>query len=89
MSVDLAQLDWFKSSYSGSSGGECVEVASSWQKSSYSGDNGGDCVEVGMCPGTVHVRDSKDPEGPALSFTPEAWTAFVGWAGEATTATGR
>jgi hypothetical protein len=83
MSVDLAQLDWFKSSYSGSSGGECVEVAIAWRKSSFSGDNGGECVEVATCPGTVHVRDSKDPQGPALAFTPEAWTAFVGWAGGA------
>jgi hypothetical protein len=36
---------WRKSSYSGSSGGNCVEVAS-WRKSSYSGGSGGDCVEV-------------------------------------------
>lgn len=84
MSVDLAQLHWFKSSYSGDDGGQCVEVALSWHKSSHSGDNGGDCVEVAACPGTVHVRDSKDPEGPALSFTAEAWTAFVGWAGTST-----
>ncbi|MEW1545498.1 DUF397 domain-containing protein [Streptomyces tsukubensis] len=37
---------WFKSSYSGSQGGDCVEVAYEWRKSSYSGDEGGDCVEV-------------------------------------------
>jgi hypothetical protein len=24
------------------------------------------------------VRDSKDPSGPALTFTPAAWTDFVG-----------
>jgi hypothetical protein len=23
------------------------------------------------------VRDSKDPEGPALSFRPDEWTAFA------------
>jgi hypothetical protein len=23
------------------------------------------------------VRDSKDPEGPQLTFTPAAWTAFL------------
>ncbi|SEN46600.1 DUF397 domain-containing protein [Actinacidiphila rubida] len=86
MNVDLAQLDWRKSSYSGDSGGQCVEVAIAWRKSSYSGDNGGQCVEIATCPGTVHVRDSKDPAGPALAFTPDAWSAFVGWAGEATPA---
>lgn len=29
-------------------------------------------------PGVVAVRDSKDPDGPALVFTPDAWRAFVG-----------
>ncbi|WP_274560342.1 DUF397 domain-containing protein [Streptomyces spiramyceticus] len=43
MSTDL---NWIKSSYSGSQGGECVEVATSWTKSSYSGDQGGACIEV-------------------------------------------
>ncbi|MCZ7414921.1 DUF397 domain-containing protein [Streptomyces sp. WMMC897] len=42
------ELAWFKSSYSGSAGGECVEVAMSWRKSSYSTGAGGECVEVAM-----------------------------------------
>ncbi|MFD6097749.1 DUF397 domain-containing protein [Nocardiopsis flavescens] len=41
-----AGLQWWKSSYSGSQGGNCVEVALDWRKSSYSGSQGGDCVEV-------------------------------------------
>jgi len=49
-----------------------------WRKSSYSGGNGGNCVEVASnLPGIVAVRDSKDREGPALIFTPDAWRAFV------------
>ncbi|MGP4002342.1 DUF397 domain-containing protein [Streptomyces sp. 8N706] len=68
-------LAWFKSSYSGSEGGDCIEVA--WSKSSYSGDEGGACVEVGACPDGVHVRDSKDPDGPVLTVTPAAWADFV------------
>ncbi|HXP21007.1 MAG TPA: DUF397 domain-containing protein [Streptosporangiaceae bacterium] len=49
-----------------------------WRKSSYSGDNGGNCVEVaGNLPGAVAVRDSKDPSGPVLTFTPAEWHAFV------------
>jgi hypothetical protein len=49
-----------------------------WFKSSYSGSNGGDCVEVAAnLPGAVPVRDSKDPEGPALTFTAEGFAAFV------------
>ncbi|MFI0791304.1 DUF397 domain-containing protein [Micromonospora rubida] len=49
-----------------------------WRKSTHSGSNGGDCVEVAdNLPGVVAVRDSKDPAGPVLSFTPTAWTAFT------------
>ncbi|MFD7417531.1 DUF397 domain-containing protein [Kitasatospora purpeofusca] len=49
----------------------------SWRKSSYS-QNGGNCVEVAPAvPGLVPVRDSKDPEGPALAFPSDAWSAFV------------
>ncbi|MBQ1073080.1 DUF397 domain-containing protein [Micromonospora sp. C31] len=49
-----------------------------WRKSSRSSTNGGACVEVAdNLPGVVGVRDSKDPAGPALLFTPTAWRAFV------------
>ncbi|MGP3952625.1 DUF397 domain-containing protein [Streptomyces sp. 7N604] len=51
-----------------------------WFKSSYSDGEGGDCVEVATSPDTVHVRDSKDPQGPQLSFTPERWAEFVEFA---------
>ncbi|WP_131738568.1 DUF397 domain-containing protein [Actinomadura roseirufa] len=40
-----------------------------WRRSSHSGDNGGDCVELAGLPGGVAVRDSKDPDGPALIVT--------------------
>lgn len=49
-----------------------------WRKSSRSGSNGGNCVEVATnIPGIVAVRDSKDPNGPSLTFDPNAWTAFT------------
>ncbi|MEU6077111.1 DUF397 domain-containing protein [Micromonospora sp. NPDC047074] len=48
-----------------------------WRKSSRSGDEGA-CVEMAVLPGTIAVRDSKDPSGPALLFPPAAWAAFVG-----------
>lgn len=52
-------------------------ATSTWVKSSYSGGNGA-CVEVkSPAPLTIAVRDSKDPEGPSLSFRPESWAAFV------------
>ena len=73
-------LSWRKSSYSAGNGGNCVEVAEVWRKSSYSASNGGDCVEVAACADTVHVRDSKDKEGPQLAFSPDAWAGFLAYA---------
>ncbi|WP_369218232.1 DUF397 domain-containing protein [Streptomyces flavofungini] len=52
-----------------------------WFKSSYSSDgNEGDCVEVAHTPGTIHVRDSKDVQGPRLAFAAGAWAGFVSYA---------
>ncbi|MGA5145937.1 DUF397 domain-containing protein [Streptomyces sp. ECR3.8] len=55
-----------------------VDVDLTWFKSSYSdSSNPNDCVEVATAPGTVHVRDSKAPDGPRLTVTPAAWSRFV------------
>jgi hypothetical protein len=68
--------DWRKSSYSGNSNNDCVEVR--WRKSSHSGSSGTDsCVEVAFSVETVGVRDSKNVSGPALAFTEVAWRAFA------------
>ena len=76
--MDLTGISWRKSSYSAGNGGDCVEVAAVWRKSSHSGTNGGDCVEVAAAlPAAIAVRDSKDPGGPKLIFTPAAWTTFT------------
>ncbi|SEO18819.1 DUF397 domain-containing protein [Actinacidiphila rubida] len=53
-----------------------------WFKSSYSTAEGPDCVEVAACPEAVHVRDSKDPQGPRLTFAPTEWTAFLAYAAD-------
>jgi hypothetical protein len=51
-----------------------------WIKSSLSFSNS-NCVEVASLPaGEIGVRDSKDPEGPVLRFTPGEWRAFLGGA---------
>lgn len=48
-----------------------------WFKSSRSGGTK-DCVEVAYLDGAmVAMRDSKNPTGPALVFTPDEWEAFT------------
>ncbi|WDO10918.1 DUF397 domain-containing protein [Streptomyces murinus] len=52
-----------------------------WFKSSYSGGTDGEsCVELAVTPDTIHVRDSKNTDGPRLTLTPEAWAEFVPYA---------
>lgn len=55
-----------------------------WQKAKASSNNGGSCVEVAFLPDrTVAVRDSKDPNGPALIFTANEWVAlYLGMTGD-------
>jgi Domain of unknown function (DUF397) len=53
-----------------------------WFKSSYSTAEGPNCIEVAASPAAVHVRDSKDPEGPQLAFSRAEWTAFLAYAGD-------
>ena len=49
-----------------------------WRKSTRSSGNQGNCVEVAdNLSEVVGVRDSKDPHGPALAFSPAAWRSFV------------
>ncbi|MFD4870565.1 DUF397 domain-containing protein [Streptomyces sp. NPDC058412] len=70
---DLTGVLWRKSSYSGGTGGDCVECAplggAAWRKASYSGTTGGD--------GQVAVRDSKNLGGPVFTVTAAAFGAFV------------
>jgi hypothetical protein len=47
-----------------------------WRKSTYSGGNGS-CVEIADLGAAVAVRDSKDPDGPALVFTTGQWRSFT------------
>jgi len=62
--VDLSGAAWRTSSYSGGNGGQCVEVATTTHP-----DN----------PETIcAVRDSKNPEGPVLAFSPGQWRTFAG-----------
>jgi Domain of unknown function (DUF397) len=51
-------------------------MESNWRKSSYSGDNGGACVEVAAAE-SVLVRDTTERSGPVVTFTADAWRAFI------------
>lgn len=58
---DLSGVEWIKSSYSNTGGGDCVEWA----------------PNTTAAFGVVPVRDSKNPHGPALIFQPPAFAAFI------------
>lgn len=48
-----------------------------WIRSSRTYGNG-NCVEVAARVGErINVRDSKNPQGAVLRFTPAQWTAFL------------
>lgn len=76
--MDISNVTWRKTSYSGGNGGACIEVGM-WRKASHSGGNGA-CVEVASNgKALVAVRDSKDPNGPKLAFTASGWKSFIHW----------
>jgi len=47
-----------------------------WRTSSHSGANGS-CIQVARRKADISVRDSNDPDGPELAFTPRQWAAFT------------
>ncbi|MEV8638195.1 DUF397 domain-containing protein [Streptosporangium sp. NPDC051023] len=68
--MDLSDVRWVKSSFSGDNGGECVEVAELKDVVDGPGHKAGHAD-------VIAVRDSKDPNGPKLFFTPAEWEAFL------------
>jgi hypothetical protein len=66
----IADLDTYTGN--GSSGRRVV----GWRKA-HASTNGGNCVEVALSEGAFLVRDSKDPDGPILRYTPAEWAAFL------------
>jgi len=48
-----------------------------WRKSSYSTGGGSNCVEVAYVAGSVAIRDSKDPEGPAHVVSSETFRDLI------------
>lgn len=47
-----------------------------WRKSQLSVHNG-QCVELARAGGMIAIRDSKNPAGPVLMYTPAEWSAFL------------
>lgn len=47
-----------------------------WLKAQRSTHNG-QCVEIASAAGKIAIRDSKDPDGPVLVYTPAEFSAFL------------
>lgn len=69
---NCVEINYVKSTYS-SNQAQCVEVAFHDAKCSSLTE----CVEVAHDHGSVLVRDSKDPNGPVLTFNQDEWNAFI------------
>jgi hypothetical protein len=46
-----------------------------WRTATRSG--GGNCVEVAPYNGMIAIRNSREPHGAILVYTPEEWAAFM------------
>ncbi len=62
--MDLSDAAWRTSSPSGGNGGQCVEVAAITSNQT---------VPARLCA----IRDSRDPAGPVLAFSPGQWRTFT------------
>ena len=71
---NCVKVAWRKASASGGNGGNCVEVAFAAPEECSSVQKLGEVAQDGL---VVLIRDSKDPDGSALSFTKAEWVAFL------------
>lgn len=62
--MDLSDVAWRTSSYSGGNGGQCIEVAAVTDREN---DPARACA----------IRDSRDPDGPVIAFSSEQWRRFA------------
>lgn len=63
-------MTWTRSSYCDSN--TCVE----WRRADACSADA-DCVEIAHTDDSIQLRDSKDPDGPVLTFTADEWRAFL------------
>jgi hypothetical protein len=55
---------------------QAERAALAWLKARSSSHNG-QCVEVAAAIGKIAIRDSKDPDGPILVYTPTEFKVFL------------
>lgn len=48
-----------------------------WQRSSQDAGPGAGHLEIAFVEGHIAMRNSSEPDGPVLIFTPAEWDAFV------------
>ncbi|MFI0469888.1 DUF397 domain-containing protein [Saccharopolyspora sp. 5N102] len=73
-------VTWQRSTRSQNGADNCVEIAHLtpiWRRSSRSSGGSANCVEVASLIDATAVRDSKDPDGPALVFGAAAFGGFL------------
>lgn len=70
--LDLAGVEWVKSSYSDANGGDCIEFSRdfAWVKSSYSGGDGGQCIEFSPDLAWIKSSHSDANAGQCIEFSP-------------------
>jgi Domain of unknown function (DUF397) len=61
-----------------------MDLTSAVWRSASTGESGEASVEIAFVPGSkegseqvIAMRDSREPEGPVLIFTPDEWRAFT------------
>jgi hypothetical protein len=55
---------------------EAERASLAWLKAQSSSHNG-QCVEIASAAGKIAIRDSKDPDGSILVYTPAEFKAFL------------
>lgn len=69
---ECMEVRWVKSPFSQPNDYDCLEAR--WQNAS---NPSGSCLDARWAGGWVETRNSNDPDGPVVRYTPAEWRAFL------------